>query len=244
MRSRIEPMKKIARTLRSHRALILNYFRAKKAFSSGIVEGLNNKAKLTMRKSYGFRASHLRPRVSGRQQGGRQGTLPGSATGRRLITPAVHLAARHSSRFWGDIYVGEVAKTGSGSLFPGVTPGRVTAGAAEAGKAGLKLCEAILAGNSQPPPRDALHHDTVICGWTLKGSVWEIFLACGWFAGRLDMQGLQEDQELPPACRASEGNHHALQHSRRRLHCRRVMPHERRRSVAPTASLSARVAGH
>jgi transposase len=55
MRSRIEPMKKIARTLRSHRALILNYFRAKKQLSSGVVEGLNNKAKLTMRKSYGFR---------------------------------------------------------------------------------------------------------------------------------------------------------------------------------------------
>ena len=50
MRSRIEPMKKIARTLRSHRALILNYFRARKQFSSGVVEGLNNKAKLTMRK--------------------------------------------------------------------------------------------------------------------------------------------------------------------------------------------------
>ena len=29
--------------------------RAKKAYSSGIVEGLNNKVKLTMRKSYGFR---------------------------------------------------------------------------------------------------------------------------------------------------------------------------------------------
>jgi len=55
MRSRIEPMKKVARTLRAHRALILNYFRARKAFSSGIVEGLNNKAKVTMRKSYGFR---------------------------------------------------------------------------------------------------------------------------------------------------------------------------------------------
>jgi transposase len=55
MRSRIEPMKKIARTLRSHRALILNYFRARKQLSSGVVEGLNNKAKLTMRKSYGFR---------------------------------------------------------------------------------------------------------------------------------------------------------------------------------------------
>jgi len=55
MRSRIEPMKKIVATLRSHRNLILNYFRAKKVISSGIIEGLNNKAKVTMRKSYGFR---------------------------------------------------------------------------------------------------------------------------------------------------------------------------------------------
>jgi transposase len=55
MRSRIEPMKKIARTLRVHRPLLLNYFAAKKRFSSGVVEGLNNKAKVTMRKSYGFR---------------------------------------------------------------------------------------------------------------------------------------------------------------------------------------------
>jgi transposase len=55
MRSRIEPMKKIARSLRDHRQLILNYFRAQKMFSSGVVEGLNNKAKLTMRKAYGFR---------------------------------------------------------------------------------------------------------------------------------------------------------------------------------------------
>jgi len=55
MRSRIEPMKKFAKTVRSHRELILNYFRARKQFSSGIVEGLNNKAKVTMRKAYGFR---------------------------------------------------------------------------------------------------------------------------------------------------------------------------------------------
>jgi len=55
MRSRIEPMKKIARALRLHRELILNYFRAQKLLSSGVVEGLNNKAKVTMRKSYGFR---------------------------------------------------------------------------------------------------------------------------------------------------------------------------------------------
>ena len=55
LRSRIEPMKKVARMLRAHRDLILNYFKAKKLFSSGIIEGLNNKAKVTMRKSYGFR---------------------------------------------------------------------------------------------------------------------------------------------------------------------------------------------
>jgi len=55
MRSRIEPMKKVARTLRAHRELILNYFKAKKEFSSGVIEGLNNKAKVTNRKSYGFR---------------------------------------------------------------------------------------------------------------------------------------------------------------------------------------------
>jgi transposase len=55
MRSRIEPMKKIARSLRNHRELILNYFRAQKMLSSGVVGGLNNKAKVTMRKSYGFR---------------------------------------------------------------------------------------------------------------------------------------------------------------------------------------------
>jgi len=55
MRSKLEPMKKVARTLRTHRSLILNWFKAKGQFSSGIVEGLNNKVKLTTRKSYGFR---------------------------------------------------------------------------------------------------------------------------------------------------------------------------------------------
>ena len=55
MRSKIEPMKKVARTLRNHRELILNWFRAKGAISAGTVEGLNNKVKLTTRKSYGFR---------------------------------------------------------------------------------------------------------------------------------------------------------------------------------------------
>jgi transposase len=55
MRSKIEPMKKIAASLREHRDLILNWFRAKGTVSAGSVEGLNNKAKLTIRKAYGFR---------------------------------------------------------------------------------------------------------------------------------------------------------------------------------------------
>lgn len=41
--------------VRQHRELILNCFRARKLLSSGVVEGLNNKAKATMREFYGFR---------------------------------------------------------------------------------------------------------------------------------------------------------------------------------------------
>jgi len=48
-------MKKVARMLRRHKELMLNWFRAKKEFSSGVVEGLNAKAKLTTRKAYGFK---------------------------------------------------------------------------------------------------------------------------------------------------------------------------------------------
>jgi transposase len=35
---------------------MLNYFRAGKALSSGVIAGLNNKAKVNMRKAYGFRS--------------------------------------------------------------------------------------------------------------------------------------------------------------------------------------------
>lgn len=55
MRSRLEPLKKVARMLRRHRELILNWFEAKGTMSSGAVEGLNNKVKVVTRKSYGFR---------------------------------------------------------------------------------------------------------------------------------------------------------------------------------------------
>jgi len=55
MRSRLEPIKKVARSIRAHETLILNWFAAKKEFSSGIVEGLNYRIKLTIRKAYGYR---------------------------------------------------------------------------------------------------------------------------------------------------------------------------------------------
>ena len=58
MRSKIDPMKKIARMLRKHRPLLLNWFRAKGQLSSGVVEGFNTKAKLTTRKAFGFRTYH------------------------------------------------------------------------------------------------------------------------------------------------------------------------------------------
>jgi len=56
MYSKIEPMKDVAKMLRSHREVILNYFRAKKQFNSGIVEGMNRKINLTVRKAFGFRS--------------------------------------------------------------------------------------------------------------------------------------------------------------------------------------------
>ena len=55
MRSRLEPMKKVAHMLRTHEELLLNWFRAKGEVSTGAVEGLNNKIRVVTRRSYGFR---------------------------------------------------------------------------------------------------------------------------------------------------------------------------------------------
>ncbi len=55
MRSRIEPMKKVAKTLRTHRLLLLNWFKAKGLIALGAVEGMNNKLKVITRRAYGFR---------------------------------------------------------------------------------------------------------------------------------------------------------------------------------------------
>ena len=56
MRSRLEPMKKFVRTLRKHEELLMNYFKAGKHYNSGIVEGLNLRVNLSMRKAYGYQS--------------------------------------------------------------------------------------------------------------------------------------------------------------------------------------------
>jgi len=55
LRSRLEPMKKVARTLRAHESLLMNWFKAKGEVSGAAVEGLNNKIRVVTRRSYGFR---------------------------------------------------------------------------------------------------------------------------------------------------------------------------------------------
>lgn len=54
-RSKLDPVKKFVKSIRKHEELLLNYFRAKKCLSSGIVEGLNRNVNLITRKAYGYR---------------------------------------------------------------------------------------------------------------------------------------------------------------------------------------------
>lgn len=56
MRSRLEPIKKFVGTLRKHRDLLMNWFKAKKEISCGVVEGLNTNVKLALRKARGFKS--------------------------------------------------------------------------------------------------------------------------------------------------------------------------------------------
>ena len=55
MKSRLAPMKKFVKTLRAHEDLLLNYFRAKKQYHSGMVEGFNLKVGNAMRRAFGYR---------------------------------------------------------------------------------------------------------------------------------------------------------------------------------------------
>ncbi|MGA1561104.1 MAG: ISL3 family transposase, partial [bacterium] len=55
MRSKIEPIKKVAKMIRRHEGLILNWFRSKGEISNGVVEGMNGKGRVCTKRTYGFR---------------------------------------------------------------------------------------------------------------------------------------------------------------------------------------------
>jgi transposase len=56
LRSRIAPMRKVARMLRTHEDLLLNYFRAKRQYTNAMVEGMNHKARVALARSFGHRS--------------------------------------------------------------------------------------------------------------------------------------------------------------------------------------------
>ena len=56
LRTRLEPMKRVARMLRHHEELLLNYFRAKRQFTNAVTEGLNHKAGVALARSFGHRS--------------------------------------------------------------------------------------------------------------------------------------------------------------------------------------------
>lgn len=55
MRSKLLPMKRIAKTLRKHKGLLMNWFAARSEIALGVVEGMNTNAKHAIRKARGFR---------------------------------------------------------------------------------------------------------------------------------------------------------------------------------------------
>ena len=56
MHSRLEPIKKFVGTVRRHEELMMNWFEARKMYSSGAVEGMNRKLNLITRRAYGYRS--------------------------------------------------------------------------------------------------------------------------------------------------------------------------------------------
>lgn len=54
--SNLEPIKKFVKTIKKHQPLIMNWFKAKKQYSSGSVEGLNRRINLVTRRAYGYKS--------------------------------------------------------------------------------------------------------------------------------------------------------------------------------------------
>ena len=102
MRSRLDPMKRVARMVRSHRGLILNWSRVRGELSNGIVEDFNGKARVTTKKAFGYRT----PPVAERR--------PACSTARR-DAPERHRAGPRCAR-------SRDAGQSAGSVAPSTTP--------------------------------------------------------------------------------------------------------------------------
>ncbi|NLF70166.1 MAG: transposase [Candidatus Anammoximicrobium sp.] len=53
---RLGPLKKVARSLREHAPLVMNWLKAREEILAGVLDGLNLKARLSIRKALGFHA--------------------------------------------------------------------------------------------------------------------------------------------------------------------------------------------
>ena len=58
-KSNIQELEPCVKMLKSHKDLLLNYFKANKEYNSGIVEGLNRNINLSIRQAYGFRTFNV-----------------------------------------------------------------------------------------------------------------------------------------------------------------------------------------
>lgn len=57
--SKIGPMIRVANMVKNHKSLIKNYFVAKKTYNSGIVEGINRRVNLSIRKAFGYKSLNV-----------------------------------------------------------------------------------------------------------------------------------------------------------------------------------------
>ena len=54
-RSKLEPFKRVARTIRKHKQGILDYIRTR--YTNGVVEGFNNRFRMVARRAFGFHSA-------------------------------------------------------------------------------------------------------------------------------------------------------------------------------------------
>ena len=91
MRSRLEPLQKVARMLRSHEALILNWFKARGEIATGATEGLNHKIRVVTRRAYPVSSSRT---ATGAGRSETWPAMPLTSMSKFLVWPSTTPCAR------------------------------------------------------------------------------------------------------------------------------------------------------